>query len=139
MKRALTTCLVLVLAVAPIMTQAQEPSPRAQGPVVVIEATGLKPRVLQATTADRVIFVNRSGRLVHVEFLGSRSQHRVFQVPGQIWAVFHTAGPHPYVVHIESGKRTELHGVVEVGHVPERVPNLPVCPGITVEGVCLEP
>jgi hypothetical protein len=137
MRRAMIPGLVLVLAVAPITTQAQEPSP--QGPVVVIEATGLKPRVLQATTADRVVFLNRSGRLVHVEFLGSRSQHRVFQVPGQIWAVFHTAGPHPYVVHLESGKRTELHGVVEVGHVPERAPNLPVCPGITVEGVCLEP
>jgi hypothetical protein len=139
MKQMLVAHIVFPLIAGPLPAHAQGLSAPAPGPVVVIEATGLKPQVLQATTADRVIFLNRSGRLVHVEFLGSQSQHRVFQVPGQIWAVFHTAGPHRYVVHIESGKRTELRGVVEVGHAPERVPDLPLCSGFTVEGVCLEP
>ena len=108
---------------------------------VVIGPDGLEPRVLHATTADRVTFVNRSGRVVHMEFGEDRGKHHVFQVPGEIWAVFHQAGPHLYVVHFETGERRELRGVVEVEHVPDRGPveKLPTCNGITVQGVRLEP
>lgn len=108
---------------------------------VVIRADRLEPRVLQATTADRVIFVNRSGRPVHVEFGPDGDRHHVFQVPARIWAVFHQTGVHRYVVHFLTGEPRELHGVVDVGHVPEREPaaDPPTCRSITVEGVCLEP
>lgn len=118
-------------------------SPAAQGgeaAQVIIGPEGLEPRVLQATTADRVTFVNRSGRVVHVEFGPDRGRHDVFQVPGQIWAIFHQPGPHVYAVHFETGPRKELRGVVEVGHVPERPSKpWPTCTGVTVDGVCLEP
>jgi plastocyanin len=107
---------------------------------VVIGTDRLEPRVLQASTADRVTFVNRSGRVVHVEFGPDRGRHHVFQVPGEIWAVFHQPGPHVYAVHFETGPRRELRGVVEVGHVPERPSESPpTCTGVTVMGVCLEP
>lgn len=108
---------------------------------VVIGPERLEPRVLHVTTADRVTFVNRSGRVVHVEFGPDRGKHHVFQVPGEIWAVFHQAGPHVYVVHFETGQRRELRGIVEVGHVPDRAPgeDPPTCPSVTVQGVCLEP
>jgi len=107
---------------------------------VVIGPDRLEPRVLRATTEDRVTFVNRSGRVVQVEFGPDRGRHHVFQVPGEIWAVFHQPGPHVYAVHFETGPRRELRGVVEVGHAPGLAADgLPTCSGITVEGVCLEP
>jgi len=106
---------------------------------VIITTTQLEPRVLQTTTAQRVIFVNRSGRPVHVEFKGSAAGHNVFQVADRIWAQFHTAGPHLYVVHFSDGRTRELRGVVEVRHVPERGGELPTCRGISVEGICLVP
>jgi len=112
---------------------------RAETREIVIKADGLEPRVLQVSTVDRVVFVNRSGRLVHLDFLGRRDQHHVYQVPGSIWAVFHQPGPHLYVVHFESGEgRRELRGVVEVGHTG-RDPDLPECGRLTVEGICVEP
>jgi hypothetical protein len=115
------------------------PSVAAGQSEVIITTTALEPRVLQSTSAQRVIFVNRSGRPVHVEFKGSAAGHNVFQVADRIWAQFHTAGPHLYVVHFPDGGIRELRGVVEVGHVSERGGELPTCRGITVEGACLVP
>jgi hypothetical protein len=107
---------------------------------VVIGPDRLEPRVLQARTADRVTFVNRSGRVVHVEFGPDRGRHDVFQVPGEIWAVFHQPGPHVYVVHFETSPRRELRGVVEIVHAPDGPSERwPTCTSITVEGTCLEP
>ena len=112
----------------------------AETRAVVIKPDGVHPRVLQATTADEVLFVNETGRLIHVEFLGNQSRHHVAQVPGRISAVFHQEGPHRYVVHIESGgDRREFRGVVDVGHVPERRAAPPTCGWLTVEGICVAP
>ncbi len=124
--------LVLVLALPGASAAASQTE-------VIITATSLEPRVLQTTTAERVIFVNRSGRPVHVEFKGSAAGHEVFQVKDRIWAQFHTAGPHLYLVHLRDGGVRELRGVVEVGHVSERGDELPTWRGITVDGVCLAP
>jgi hypothetical protein len=102
---------------------------------VVIEAGALRPPVLQTTTAHRVTFVNRSGRLVHVEFTGDPGEHRVFQVPGQIWAVFHRPGRHPYVVHVGTGRNVvTLAGAVEVRSDPNAPPELPTCDSTTFHG-----
>lgn len=110
----------------------------AETPRVVIKGDGLHPRVLHATTTDAVLFVNETGRLVHVEFLGNQSRHHVAQVPGRISAVFHQEGPHRYVVHIESGSdRRELSGIVDVGHVPERPLSPRTCGWLTLEGICI--
>ena len=107
---------------------------------VEIKADRLEPRVVQATTAQRVVFVNRTGRIVHVEFQGKNgAKHHVYQVPGDIWAVFHQAGPHLYVVHFESGPKRELRGVVEVGHAPGSDARWPDCRSVTVRGECLDP
>jgi hypothetical protein len=105
---------------------------------VVIEANEVRPSVLSTTTERPVKFVNRSGRLAHVEFIGTSDEHHVFQVPGEIYAVFHRPGRHPYVIHLESGKRGELHGTVEVTGVPDS-DEVQRCKGITVMEECIEP
>jgi hypothetical protein len=124
--------LIVLMVIAPA-------GARASMHEVVIEANQLRPRVLQTTTAQKVSFVNRSGQTVHVEFQGRPDQHHVFQVADAIWARFHGAGPHLYVVHFPGGSGRDLRGVIEVGHVPEREGDPRTCTGVTVMGVCLEP
>lgn len=104
---------------------------------VIIEATGLRPPLLRTTVTTRVIFVNRSGRLVHIEFGGEPHGHKVFQVPGQIWATFHQPGPHPYAVHFEN-PAGELRGLVEAVEDPEGLSTPPTCDGVELPGVCIE-
>ena len=102
---------------------------------VVIEKNGLKPPLLNTTTAHRVTFINRSGRMAHVEFTGDPGEHKVFQVPGQIWAVFHRPGRHPYVVHLGTGRDVvTLRGAVEVTQDPSGTADLPTCDSVTLEG-----
>jgi hypothetical protein len=105
---------------------------------VVIEATRLEPPVLRTTTAQRVTFANRSGRAVHIDFLGDEGQHHVVQVPGSIWAIFHRPGRHPYVVHFPTGGAQHLQGVVEVEDGPKQAGEAPTCTGVSVMGMCLE-
>jgi len=106
---------------------------------VVITATALEPRVLKTTTAQRVTFVNRSGQAVHVEFQGRSDQHHVLWVADQIWARFHSAGVHQYVVHFPAGRRRDLRGWVEVGHLPQPEGEVHTCTGVSVMENCIEP
>ena len=107
---------------------------------IVIEAGALRPDFVETTVGDRVTFVNRSDRVVHVEFLGTSSEHRVFQNPGEIWAEFHLTGRHEYLVHLSGGGRaTELRGTVVVHEDPSARTVPRECNGfVTVMGVCLE-
>ncbi|MDP2623230.1 MAG: hypothetical protein Q8Q29_05490 [Actinomycetota bacterium] len=106
---------------------------------VVIEATALRPPLLATTTGQRVTFVNRSGRMAHVQFLGDETGHGVFQVPGEIRAVFHAAGRHDYVVHFSARREASLRGAVEVARDLTGDHVVPMCSGLTIKGVCLEP
>jgi len=106
---------------------------------VVIEATALRPPVLPATAGQRVTFVNRSGRMIHLQFLGDETGHRVFQVPGEIRAVFHAVGRHDYVVHFSARREAGLRGAVEVARDLTGDHAVPACSGLTIKGVCLEP
>jgi hypothetical protein len=121
---------VLLLLLGPLTTAAAE---------IVIEAGALVPGILTVDTDEPVAFVNRSGRVVHVDLLGRVGQHHVFQVPGRIEAVFHWPGRHPYVVHFDSEPRGELRGAVEVREraTPRDAP--PACSGISLDETCLEP
>ena len=106
---------------------------------VVIEATALRPPVLATTAGQRVTFVNRSGRMVHIEFLGDETGHWVFQIPGEIRAVFHAAGRHDYVVHFSGRREASLRGAVEVARDLTGDHVVPECGGLTInKGVCLE-
>ena len=108
---------------------------------IVIETGTVRPALVETTVGDRVTFINRSGRIAHVEFLGTSSEHRVFQIPGQIWAEFHVPGRHEYVIHLSGGsaRMVELRGAAEVREDPAAQPGLPECHGaVTVMGVCLE-
>jgi hypothetical protein len=106
---------------------------------VVIGAQGVDPSVLQVLSDQRVVFVNRSGRSLHIDFVGDAKQHHVFRVSGTIWAIFHRPGSHPYTVHFEDPSGGLLRGVIDVkeGSVSESQP--PTCPTVTVMGACLEP
>jgi hypothetical protein len=108
---------------------------------VVVRLDGIEPAVLRTTTGERVDFVNRTGRLVHVQFAGDDGrQHEVVQIPGTatIWAVFHRPGKHPYEVHVViDGRERTLRGLVEVAEGAPRAVDPSAC-GVTVLGVCIE-
>jgi plastocyanin len=115
-------------------------APASGDETVVVRPDGIEPAVLRTTTGERVDFVNRTGRLVHVQFAGDGRQHEVVQIPGPatIWAVFHRPGKHPYEVHVVvDGRERALRGLVEVAENAQRAVDPPSC-GVTVMGVCIE-
>lgn len=120
-----------------LIVAAGGPAAAAAGEIV-IEAAALRPPVLATTVGQRVTFVNRSGRPAHVEFLRDQGEHRVFQVPGQIWAVFNRLGRHHYVVHFSARREGDLRGAVDVAEDPDGRPAVPVCTELSVMGECLE-
>jgi len=106
---------------------------------VVIEATALRPQVLMTEPEHRVTFVNRSGQMLHVDFiLHDPELHHVIQVSDQIWAIFHRPGRHPYEVHFSDPRLPDLHGAIEVMGDPYGGPDPRVCGGVTVQGACVE-
>ncbi len=106
---------------------------------VIIEAGALYPQVLLTAPERKVVFVNRSGRPVHLQFMMKNGgQHHVVQVPESIWAVFHRPGRHEYEVHFGDRAMHDLHGAVEVVGDPYGGPDPLTCSGITVQGACLE-
>jgi hypothetical protein len=106
---------------------------------VVIESAGLQPPVLMTEPEHKVFFVNRSGQVVHIQFLmQDGGQHHIFQVPEQIWAIFHRPGRHSYVVHFRDPRISTLEGAVEVMGDSRGRPDPHVCSGITVQGACIE-
>lgn len=122
------TLALLVAAVPPVTAEDQ----------ILIETGALRPPVFETTVGHRVTFVNRSGRIAHVEFLGESSAHRVFQVPGEIWAVFHRPGRHEYVIHFSGRIEADLRGAVEVREDAAAPVGPLECEGLTVMGVCFE-
>ena len=105
---------------------------------IVIEGTKLDPPLLKTKVGERVTFINRSGRTIHVEFLGDAGRHRVFQVPNEIWAIFHRPGLHPYEVHFSAPKGATLRGTVEAVEDPSGRADPHTCDSFTVMGECIE-
>lgn len=113
-------------------------APAGAGLQVVIETDRLEPKTLEAVTGERVTFVNRTGRPVHLQFSGELHGHDVVQVPatGPVWAVFHRPGSHPYIVHIYGREARALEGVVSVTSDATHLWQLGTC-DVVVEGNCL--
>jgi len=107
---------------------------------VVIESDRLEPRWLETRTGERVTFVNRTGRPVHLQFSGDPRQHEVIQIPvtGPVWAVFHRPGTHPYVVHVYDHGTRGLEGTVNVT-IDETHQWLRGTCDVVVEGNCIVP
>ena len=108
---------------------------------ILIKANALDPEVLITEPEHRVLFTNRTGHAVHIQFTMKNpngEQHHIVQVPEQIWAMFHQLGHHPFVVHFLDRAVPDLSGVVEVVGGPYGRPDPLVCNGITVMGACLE-
>jgi hypothetical protein len=125
---------VVAAGVAP-MTARGDPASQ-----VVIENDRLEPRTLETLTGERVHFVNRTGRPVHLQFSGELRWHDVVQVPltGPLWAVFHRPGTHPYVVHIYGRETRALEGVVSVTTDETHQWQSGTC-DVVVEDNCLAP
>lgn len=105
---------------------------------VLIGAASLDPPLLSVLSDQRVLFVNRSGRSAHIDFVGDAKQHHIFRVLGEIWATFHRSGRHPYTVHFDDPGGGLLRGVIDV--TQEGVSGSPpTCPTLTVMGACLQP
>jgi hypothetical protein len=132
--RARVAFAVIALAVASLAARAET---LAQ---VVIENDRVEPRTLETLTGERVNFVNRTGRPVHLQFSGELRQHEVVQVPvtGPLWAVFHRPGTHPYVVHIYGRETRALEGVVSVTTDETHQWQSGTC-DVVVEDNCLAP
>jgi hypothetical protein len=132
--------LALVIVAAPVLVWPElSAAEEIISGEVIIEATALRPQVLMTEPEHRVTFVNRSGRMVHLDFiLHDPELHHVFQVPDQIWAIFHRIGRHPYEVHFSDRALPDLHGAIEVVGDPYGGPDPRVCGGITVQGACIE-
>ena len=106
---------------------------------IVIERTKLSPPLFKTTVGERVTFVNRSGRTVHVEFLGDPGRHRVFQIPTEIWAIFHRPGSHAYEVHFSDPRARTLRGTVEAAEDPSGRGDPHTCDSLTVMDECIQP
>ena len=130
-------CLVLAGGAAPPAVSAGRAATAEEE--IVIETSRIVPAVLKTTIERRVSFVNRSGQMVHVDFVGRSDEHHVFQVPGRIWAIFHRPGRHAYVVHFYGGRHGDLRGAVEAADDPGLRPSAPICGGVTVMETCIEP
>jgi hypothetical protein len=132
--RWLVALVVMVCAVAPIAARAE---PASQ---VVIESDRLQPRTLETMTGERVTFVNRTGRPVHLQLSGDIRQHEVVQIPvtGPVWAIFHRPGTHPYVVHIYGRETRALEGSVSVTTDETHQWQSGTC-DVVVEGNCIAP
>lgn len=132
-----------VLALAAVVPAALlAPAPARADDEIVIEAGRLRPALLRTTTAHRVTFVNRSGRIARVEFTDNPGSRREFEVPVQLWASFDRPGRHAYLVRLGNGKdAVVLRGVMEVARAgPSLDP--PTCdsetlPGMRVMGPCI--
>jgi hypothetical protein len=108
-----------------------------RGHTVTIGGSAIEPAAIRVALHERVVFLNRSGRGIHVDFHGPRGEHHVVHVPSTVWAEFHWPGRHPYVVHFSTGQPAELHAVVEVDYGPPLTPTIE-CGGFTVEETCIE-
>lgn len=125
----------LVVAVSGVVATAD---PAGAGSQVVIETDRLEPKTLETVTGERVTFVNRTGRPVHLQFSGELDGHEVVQVPatGPVWAMFHRPGTHPYTVHVYGRETSALEGVVSVTGDATHQWQSGTC-DVVVEGNCL--
>jgi hypothetical protein len=132
--RWLAALAVAVSGVAPAAV------PAGAGSQVVIESDWLEPKTLETVTGERVTFVNRTGRPVHLQFSGELDRHEVVQVPatGPVWAMFHRPGTHPYTVHIYGRETRALEGVVSVTGDATHQWQSGTC-DVVVEDDCLAP
>jgi hypothetical protein len=106
---------------------------------VVITAHGVAPSSVRVRPDERVVFVNRSGRELHIDLVGDAEQHHVFRVSGEIWAIFHQPGRHASIVDFEDPGGGRLRGVVDVTEDSESG-SLPLTSStVTVMDICLEP
>ncbi len=123
-------------AVAALLAALLAPAAARADDEVVIEAKRLRPRLVKTTTSSRVTFINRSGRIARLEFLGDAGDHRVFEVPVQLWVVFDRPGPHRYLVHLGTEKdAVTLPGTVQVVKRGAGSVDPPTCDSVTLPGV----
>jgi hypothetical protein len=99
LRTALMLPLVAMLLIVSILFTAADAADAET--TVMITAQSVVPPVLRVPPDHRVVFVNRSGRSLHIDLVGDAKQHHVFRVSGEIQAIFHRTGRHAYIVDFE--------------------------------------
>ena len=126
----------LVAAAAAFLAAALAPAAARADDEVVIEGTGLRPPLVRTTTSRRVTFINRSGRIARLQFLGDAGDDRAFEVPVQLWVVFDRPGRHRYLVHLGTERdAVTLQGTVEVVKQGAGSLDPPTCDSVTLPGM----
>ena len=126
----------LVAAAAAFLAAALAPAAARADDEVVIVGNGLRPPLVRTTTSRRVTFINRSGRIARLQFLGDSGDHRAFEVPVQLWVVFDRPGRHRYLVHLGTeGEAVTLQGTVEVVKQGAGSLDPPTCDSVTLPGM----
>jgi hypothetical protein len=125
-----------LVAVAALLAAALAAAAARADDEVVIVAKELRPPLVRTTTSRRVTFINRSGRIARLQFLGDVGDARAFEVPVQLWVVFDRPGRHRYRVHLGTGKdAVTLQGTVEVVKQGAGSLDPPTCDSVTLPGM----
>jgi hypothetical protein len=124
------------LAAAAFLAAALAPAAARADDEVVIVGTGLRPPLVRTTTSHRVTFINRSGRIARLQFLGDAGDDRAFEVPVQLWVVFDRPGRHRYRVYLGTERdAVTLQGTVEVVKQGAGSLDPPTCDSVTLPGM----
>ncbi len=124
------------LVAAAFLAAALVPAAARADDEVVIVGTGLRPPLVRTTTSRRVTFINRSGRIARIQFLGDAGDDRAFEVPVQLWVVFDRPGRHRYLVHLGTERdAVTLQGTVEVVKQGAGSLDPPTCDSVTLPGM----
>jgi len=132
--RGVGTAALLVVLLAAL------PVPARGAAIVVVNEAGLWPRQITTSAGHPVVFVNRSGRSLHLEFISAPEKHRVLHVNGAVSAIALRPGRHPFVVRFAENPRRHLHGVVDAQNsaTPDDTDDLDICNGSPPARTCIE-
>ena len=104
---------------------------------IAVLSSAIEPSMVRVALDERVTFVNRSGRAIHVEMTGPEGERHLFHLYDTMWVEFHRPGRHPFVVHFYTGRRVDVRGVVDVEAETRSLP-LSECAGFTVDDLCID-
>ncbi len=108
--------------------------------IVVVGEARLWPQQVTASAGHPVVFVNRSGSSLHLEFMSAPKEYRILHVNGSVSAIALRPGRHPFVVRFAEDPRRHLHGVVDAQNspTPDDTDDMDLCVGSPPARICIE-
>lgn len=133
--RAVGTAALLVALLAAL------PAPARGAVIVVVDEAELLPQQVTTSAGQPVVFVNRSGMSLHLEFIGAPEEYRILPVNGSVSGIALRQGRHPFVVRFAENPRRHLHGVVDARNsaTPDDADDdMDICDGSPRARICIE-